>query len=137
MPMNRSLYPANWNAIAMAIKREAQWRCQECDRPCRPPGTSWEEFAASLEEAWYQEAYEEVVDEETGESGIVEKRGRFTLTVAHLDQNPANNDPSNLQALCPKCHLRYDAIAHWQTRRRRRRERMEAAGQMTIWEVEI
>ncbi len=30
------------------------------------------------------------------------------LTVAHLDQNPANNDPANLAALCVRCHLAHD-----------------------------
>ena len=40
-----------------------------------------------------------------------------TLTVAHMDHNPANCDPSNLKALCAPCHLRYDAKHHAETRR--------------------
>lgn len=28
-----------------------------------------------------------------------------TLTVHHIDGNPGNNDPENLIALCPRCHL--------------------------------
>jgi 5-methylcytosine-specific restriction endonuclease McrA len=31
------------------------------------------------------------------------------LAVAHLDQQPENNHPSNLRALCEKCHLKHDA----------------------------
>lgn len=31
------------------------------------------------------------------------------LHVHHLDENPKNNDPSNLQTLCASCHLRW----HW------------------------
>ena len=31
------------------------------------------------------------------------------LTVAHLDHTPENCDPSNLKALCQRCHNRYDA----------------------------
>lgn len=31
------------------------------------------------------------------------------LTIAHLDHNPTNNDPSNLRAWCQKCHNTYDA----------------------------
>lgn len=32
------------------------------------------------------------------------------LTVDHLDHNPANNDPSNLLALCQRCHLCRQAL---------------------------
>jgi len=34
---------------------------------------------------------------------------RIVLSVAHLDQNPANNDLSNLACLCQQCHNRHDA----------------------------
>lgn len=30
------------------------------------------------------------------------------LQVAHLDQNPSNNNYSNLRSMCPKCHLNFD-----------------------------
>lgn len=36
MPMNRKLYPANWEAIAQAVKDSANWECSECGRKCRP-----------------------------------------------------------------------------------------------------
>jgi len=31
------------------------------------------------------------------------------LTVAHMDQNPLNNDRANLKALCQRCHNAWDA----------------------------
>ena len=34
---------------------------------------------------------------------------KVVLTIAHLDHNPSNCDPSNLRALCQKCHNSYDA----------------------------
>jgi 5-methylcytosine-specific restriction endonuclease McrA len=34
---------------------------------------------------------------------------KIVLTIAHLDHNPANNDPANLAALCQMCHNRWDA----------------------------
>ena len=48
------------------------------------------------------------------------------LTVAHLDQNPANNDPDNLARMCQTHHWMFDAAlypteaikllrAHWQS----------------------
>ncbi len=34
------------------------------------------------------------------------------LTVAHLDQDPANNLPKNLKVLCRSCHIQYDQQFH-------------------------
>lgn len=38
MPMNRKLYPANWDEISREVKDRAGWRCQLCGKDCRPPG---------------------------------------------------------------------------------------------------
>lgn len=38
MPMQRGLYPSNWEAIALAVKEAAGWRCQQCGKQCRRPG---------------------------------------------------------------------------------------------------
>lgn len=47
----------------------------------------------------------------------------IVLTVAHLDHQPENCDPSNLRALCQRHHLAYDQQHHlqsaWSTRRAR------------------
>ena len=45
-----------------------------------------------------------------------ETDSRVVLTVAHLDHSPANNDESNLAALCQKCHNSYDAKKQAQNR---------------------
>jgi len=137
MPMQRERYPANWEAIAHGVKYAANWTCQECGRPCRKPGVDWTEFCLWLlnqggPEGWYAETCDEVIDEETGEWGYVERPGRSVLTVAHLDQNPANNAPSNLKALCSVCHLRHDAIAHAASRKRNRRIKQERQGQQVL-----
>lgn len=42
---------------------------------------------------------------------------KIVLTTAHLDRNPANNDRSNLAALCQRCHLRHDIRQHITSRR--------------------
>lgn len=114
MPMDRSRYPADWESIAQAIKTQAGWRCQHCGRPCRKPGEKWFEFAAAMMGAY--------------PSDDLDHPQRFTLTVAHLDQNPSNNDPSNLSALCSGCHLRYDA-PH---RRANRQAKLERRGQLPL-----
>lgn len=45
----------------------------------------------------------------------------IVLTVAHLDHDPRNCDPSNLKALCQRCHLRYDIEHHGETAYQTRR----------------
>ena len=37
-----------------------------------------------------------------------DKAYKVFLQVAHLDQDPSNNDDGNLLSMCPKCHLNYD-----------------------------
>jgi 5-methylcytosine-specific restriction endonuclease McrA len=91
--MDRKRYPKNWDAIALTVKLAANSTCQECGKPCRRPGESCFDF------------FERVGWEYAEES----RWGRYVLTVAHLDQNPANNDPDNMKALCSVCHLRHDA----------------------------
>ncbi|MEA5449459.1 hypothetical protein VB780_12820 [Leptolyngbya sp. CCNP1308] len=34
MPMDRKLYPPNWDAIATGIKVEVNWCCEFCGRAC-------------------------------------------------------------------------------------------------------
>ena len=85
MPMDRSLYPKDWEEIAERIKHEADWVCQVCGRVCKRPGQTLKDFTHEP------------------------KPVQFVLTVAHLDHQPGNCDPSNLVAMCSVCHLRYDS----------------------------
>lgn len=105
MPMNRSLYPTNWDEIATKIKRRKGWKCQKCLRPCRKPGETLETLEKRVKE--WPDAYEPV----RGDNGLTSlkfKRGRFVLGVAHLDHKPMNCNPRNLRAWCSPCHCRYD-----------------------------
>lgn len=132
MPMNRRLYPENWEEIALSIKDAAGWKCLQCSRPCRMPGVTWEDFSAWLLEqdpAWWSDIGEEVHDDETGEWGYVEKPQRFTLTVAHLNHCPEDCRPENLKALCAPCHCRYDLAAMAQ----KRYLKLEREGQLSIF----
>lgn len=38
MPMDKARYPANWKEIAMKVKEDAGWKCQNCGVQCRKPG---------------------------------------------------------------------------------------------------
>lgn len=105
MPMDKARYPQNWNAIATAIKDKAGWTCEFCGKPCRRQGEKVFAFLCRIDDAWI----EKMVDDDSDEDEVKLKPQRFTLTVAHLDQNPANNAPENLKALCSPCHLQHDA----------------------------
>lgn len=38
MPMQRELYPADWEAIALRKKESVSWKCEGCGLQCRKPG---------------------------------------------------------------------------------------------------
>lgn len=57
---------------------------------------------------------------------------RVILTVAHLNQQPGDDRPENLEALCQYCHTQYDKGAQWSHRRRRQHEAALAAGQLLL-----
>jgi hypothetical protein len=130
MPMDRSLYPVNWNTLASAIKTEVGWTCEDCGRPCRRPGEDIADFIERTEgTAFGSDLFEDVLDDEHGIVSIF-KRGRFTLTVAHLDHIPAHCDRSNLRAWCAPCHCRYDIKAM----ATKRRLKLEREGQLTLFQ---
>ena len=54
---------------------------------------------------------------------------KVVLTIAHLDQDPANNAPDNLRALCQRCHNALDAP--WRRRNAlATRQRRKASGDL-------
>lgn len=114
MPLERKRYPVNWEAISLEVREQAGWKCQECGIPCRRPGEDWLDFALELiHDGW-------LID--------LDKPTVHTLTTAHLDQNPSNNDPSNLKALCAPCHLRHDA----KFLKANRMAKLERCGQLNL-----
>lgn len=132
MPMDRSLYPADWEEIAHAIKEAAGWQCQECERPCRRPGESVDDLELRLSDRWRADLYEADWDDELGYV-VLRKAQRFCLTVAHLNHIPSDCSPDNLKALCAPCHCRYD-LAQMQIKRRLKQERL---GQLSLFASEL
>lgn len=120
MPMQRHLYPANWEAIARQVKDEAKWCCEQCGKACIRPGEAIAVFVERIRTTRMSEC--SVVAE-----FLVYPR-RWLLTVAHLDHVPANCDRANLKALCTVCHCRYD-LRQMATKRRLKAERL---GQLTL-----
>lgn len=130
MPMDRSRYPENWEAIALAVKEKAGWRCENCDRPCLRPGERDYDFAerVDLEDpVWASDLFEWRDDELLGPRWILRIR-RFILTTAHPNHDPENPD-AELRAWCAPCHCRYDLKA-MPTKKRLKLERL---GQMTLF----
>ncbi len=82
MPMNRALYPPDWEEIALAVKERAGWKCQECGKQCRRPGEPFDTQRRTLTVAHFP------------------------------DPDPMNVSDENLIALCAPCHMRRDAPLH-------------------------
>lgn len=116
MPMDRSRYPENWEEISLSVKQQANWICQHCKRPCKRPDERWDEFLGRIVQLtqW-------AID--------TDKLVRFVLTTAHLDQDPNNNDPSNLAALCSVCHLAHDRPFRQMNSQRK----LERQGQLNLF----
>lgn len=115
---NRGRYPANWKEIRAAILLRAGNCCEQCrvangDMIVR----GIEQHAGTFQR---YEGDGEVYDAEDGRllgrrkasEYCGNKWTRIVLTIAHLDHVPENCDPSNLKALCQRCHLAYDAEHH-------------------------
>lgn len=109
-PENKKLYPKNWKEIRQKILERANNKCEFCGVENHCWGYRNQNGDFVISKGMQQEA-----DELDGE-----KLFRIVLTVAHLDHNPQNNDPSNLRALCQKCHNNYDKEHRKETRRKTR-----------------
>lgn len=92
-PENKARYPKNWKQIRAQILERADNYCEFCG----VKNGSYVMKAGT--ESWQFPEYVKVV-----------------LTIAHLDHTPENCDPSNLRALCQRCHNQYDAEHRAMTR---------------------
>lgn len=63
MPMDKTKYPDDWDAIAARIKDEAGWRCEKCGRQCRFPGEAFDTHRRTLTVAHINHVEMDVRDE--------------------------------------------------------------------------
>lgn len=114
MPVRKELLPLygpDWPAISQRIRFDrAGGRCEACGRPhgaliITTPNGGWIDPATG--EAWLP----------GGRAAAFRGTTRVFLATAHLDHNPANNDDSNLKALCQRCHMVNDLWQHVRQRR--------------------
>ncbi len=136
MPIkDKSKYPPDWAAISHRIRFErAGGKCERC-------GVSHDaQIVRSVIDPSRYVVFDETTggvrwpdgrpiraSEEPDEFAANEKVVRVVLTVAHLDHNPANNEESNLAALCQRCHLQHDAKEHSKHAAATRRDKRDAA----------
>ena len=129
-PEDRDRYPADWPEIRARILERAGGRC-ECWGRCGHDHTA---ERRGSDYGYYDDARACWMSrcEATDRGYHPVTKSRVVLTVAHLDHTPEHNDPSNLLAMCQRCHLAYDREHHAETRARTIRTEREAAGQTVI-----
>lgn len=114
-------YPSDWKGIVAGVRARAGERC-ECRGQCGDAHDHGPSVGRSDErhrcgapngESIVRDPRRPAVWWRLDESPYsYEARPRtvvVVLTVAHVDHDEANNDPSNLLALCQRCHLKMDA----------------------------
>jgi hypothetical protein len=118
-PENRARYPTNWKSeIRPRILARAHDHCEKCKAP------NGKVICREMSGATYMVESGHVFNSETGDclgrARVTDyPAGRYVtvvLTIAHLDHTPENCDDNNLRAWCQRCHLRYDADHHLETR---------------------
>lgn len=142
-PENRDRYPENWPEIRESILKRAGYRCERCgvaqyavghrDASGRFVGIRGNIYAdlagngrsyPSCARLTYAEA-RQWADESNAAQWFDDDRRLIVivLTIAHIDDpSPENCDPSNLLALCQRCHNQHDAAERAAGRRRRKAE---------------
>lgn len=113
MPCDYKKYPSHWKTeIRPAILERAKHRCEECGVPNYALGYRDESGCFHIME-------NSMRFDEIGEYKII----KIILTISHQDHDVNNNEPSNLKALCQRCHLMHDREHHKKMRRLNRRKR--------------
>lgn len=112
-PENRAKYGPNWKAIRAAILERARGFCECCRKRDRSivltlHGGTWLDLAEPGL-GWRNLRGENLPTSYVRTLPLGNARNVLViLTVAHLDQEPTNHEPSNLAALCQACHLAHD-----------------------------
>lgn len=109
----RPLYPADWDNISQYVRFEREKGfCQHCgrkhgDRVARLPG-KWFDSCTNQRRASDGSitSWPDIFEHNQIQYTVI------VLATAHLDNNPSNNSPENLAALCQKCHLAHDRKYH-------------------------
>ncbi len=128
MPINYKLYPPNWlSEIRPKILKRAENKCEVC---------GVENYNIIFrckynDKEYYQMQNGNLYDAENSELAFTntyyfeleplnkDRAIKIILTIAHLNHNTSDNRDENLKAMCQRCHLRYDAKHHAETRKKK------------------
>lgn len=148
-PEMKALYPANWKEIRASILLRADNRCEKCRRPNHHKvivhnSGEWISILGSL--LAKVNCFDGILFSTRDNNGLPALVAlpdawsgtgchvtKTILTISHQDHDPTNNDPSNLRALCQRCHLTHDAKEHAHNARKTRARK---AGQCELKGVE-
>ena len=114
-PELKGFYPIDWQELSRAIRfGRAKGRCETCGRPhgqtiSHLGDGRW--FDADTE-VWRDDRGREIDWIEFADYQRRLRRTRIVLATAHLNHDPTDNRPSNLGALCQRCHLAHDRREH-------------------------
>jgi len=130
MPCDYSKYPKNWKEIRKVILERAGDCCEKCGIANKQIGYrdkegkfySWSLIEDCLENNGH-DLFDDVLSNCFDKKGNPTKAIKIVLTIAHLDHNTSNNAPSNLKALCQRCHLAMDQDYHQANAKETRRKK--------------
>jgi len=128
MPIDYRKYPVNWKTeIRPAILERAEYKCEECSVGNKLWGyrdRNGHFYSSQIIEDMLdncgRDLFDDVLSNCFDKLGNPTKPIQIVLTIAHLDHNAMNNDPSNLRALCQRCHLKKDQALHQKNSRETR-----------------
>lgn len=125
MPIDYRNYPPDWKTrIRPAILERAGHKCERCGAPnsqqiirgkfqiIPSKNTGLDLYMDSNMKLFNANTGERLLEDFYWDSEFSQKAIKVVLTIAHLDHNTANNDFSNLKALCQRCHLHHDKDHH-------------------------
>ncbi len=136
MPIDYSRYDPNWKEIRAAILQREGNACKECRTPNYAIGYWQADGSFRIIMHGGSRAHAQEISKQSALRGDPEKIIRIVLTIAHLDHDISNNDPSNLAALCQAHHLRHDAKLHAMHAAETKRKKAIEQGQALLLQEE-
>lgn len=129
-PENKHLYPKNWKEIRKDILKRANNCCEFCGMPNKSLLMYRDKKIHSIIKPtdFIYDLHKNNLCAKTwlgceNRQLVRYRLALVVLTIAHIDQDPTNNDYSNLRALCQKCHNTLDAPFRAKHRKENRSKR--------------
>lgn len=107
MKIKGKIYPREWrDIIRPAILKRADYKCEICKAPNHTHIRRYSDNTFNIADEF------DIFLRQKGDKDVQ----YIILSISHKNHDISNNDYSNLQALCQRCHLNYDREYHKQVR---------------------